>query len=49
MSRHYCRGRWNPETAVPVGLLRIERGLPARSPDGGRKHDAGDKGQEPWF
>jgi hypothetical protein len=49
MSRHRDLGRWNPESAVTVGLLRIELGLPARSPEGGRRHDAGDPDVEGWF
>ncbi len=49
MSRHRDRAHHNPVDTIRVGLLRIERGLPARSPVGGRKHDAGDVGPRMWF
>jgi hypothetical protein len=49
MSRHRDRAHHNPVTTIRVGLLRLERGLPARSPAAGRKHDAGDPDVEGWF
>jgi hypothetical protein len=36
--RHRHRRHLNPVDAVPVGLLRLESGLPARIPDGGARH-----------